>query len=49
MINSRPTTIFGGVAGSLSTAADYYRFHQMMLNGGEFNGVRLWGRRRSIS
>jgi len=37
----RPTTIFGGVAGLASTAADYFKFHQMMLNGGEYNGARL--------
>jgi CubicO group peptidase (beta-lactamase class C family) len=29
------------VAGLSSTAADYYKFHQMMLNGGEYRGVRL--------
>ena len=39
--NPRPTTIFGGVAGLSSTAADYFKFHQMILNGGEYNGVRL--------
>jgi len=37
----RETKYFGGVAGLSSTAADYWRFHQMILNGGEFNGVRL--------
>lgn len=37
----RPTTVFGGVAGLTSTAADYFKFHQMMLNGGEYKGVRL--------
>ena len=36
-----PTSYFGGVAGLSSTAADYFRFHQMMLNGGELGGVRL--------
>jgi CubicO group peptidase (beta-lactamase class C family) len=39
----RPTTVFGGVAGLTSTAADYFKFHQMMLNGGEYKGVRLLG------
>lgn len=34
MTRPRPTTVFGGVAGLTSTAADYFRFHQMMLNGG---------------
>jgi CubicO group peptidase (beta-lactamase class C family) len=37
----RPTTVFGGVAGLTSTAADYFKFHQMMLNGGEYKGQRL--------
>jgi CubicO group peptidase (beta-lactamase class C family) len=36
-----PTTYFGGVAGLSSTAADYFRYAQMMLNGGELDGVRL--------
>ena len=36
-----PTRYFGGVAGLNSTAADYFLFHQMMLNGGELNGVRI--------
>ena len=36
-----PHTYFGGQAGLSSTAADYFRFHQMMLNGGELDGVRL--------
>ena len=39
--NPRPTTIFGGVAGLSSTAADYFKFHQTIVNGGEYNGVRL--------
>ena len=36
-----PTAYFGGVAGLSSTAADYFRFAQMILNGGELDGVRL--------
>jgi len=32
---------FSGGGGLLSTASDYARFCQMLLNGGEFNGVRL--------
>lgn len=32
---------FGGVAGLQSTVHDYFRFHQMMLNGGELDGVRI--------
>jgi CubicO group peptidase (beta-lactamase class C family) len=35
------TSYFGGVAGLSSTAADYWRFAQMILNGGELDGVRL--------
>lgn len=34
-----------GGGGLVSTAADYLRFAQMLLNGGEFNGVRLLGRK----
>ena len=34
-----------GGAGLLSTAADYLRFCQMMLNDGELDGVRLLGRK----
>ncbi len=37
----RPTSYFGGVAGLSSTADDYFRFAQMILNGGELDGVRL--------
>lgn len=37
----RETTYFGGVAGLSSTASDYWRFSQMLLNGGELDGVRL--------
>ena len=36
-----PTRYFGGVAGLSSTAADYFRFHQMMLNGGALDGARI--------
>ncbi len=34
---------FAGGAGLLSTARDYGRFLQMLLNGGEIDGVRLLG------
>ena len=37
----RETNYFGGVAGLSSTVQDYWRFSQMLLNGGELNGVRL--------
>src|SRR5580693_2047817 len=39
-----PTTYFPGVAGLNGTAADYFRFSQMVLNGGEYEGHRLLGR-----
>jgi CubicO group peptidase (beta-lactamase class C family) len=39
-----PTTYFPGVAGLNGTAADYFKFAQMLLNGGELNGKRLLGR-----
>ena len=39
-----PTTYFPGVAGLNGTTADYFRFAQMIANGGELDGVRLLGR-----
>lgn len=39
--DSRPSTLFTGTFGLSSTAADYFKFHQMILNGGEYNGARL--------
>lgn len=36
-----PRLSFSGGAGLLSTAEDYARFLQMLLNGGELNGVRI--------
>ena len=36
-----PRKCFGGGAGLLSTAADFGRLLQMLLNGGELDGVRL--------
>jgi CubicO group peptidase (beta-lactamase class C family) len=36
-----PRRSFSGGAGLVSTARDYARFLQMLLNGGELNGVRL--------
>ncbi|MEZ5355630.1 MAG: serine hydrolase domain-containing protein [Bryobacteraceae bacterium] len=38
-------TFFSGGGGLVSTAADYLRFSQMMLNGGELDGVRLLSRK----
>lgn len=35
------TRYFAGVNGLYSTAADYFKFAQMILNGGELNGVRI--------
>lgn len=32
---------FSGVAGLNGTSSDYFRYAQMILNGGEFDGVRL--------
>lgn len=40
-----PHTYFSGGGGLTSTAEDYYRFCQMMLNGGELNGVRIISRK----
>ncbi|MFC1490279.1 serine hydrolase domain-containing protein [Candidatus Latescibacterota bacterium] len=36
-----PRTMFSGGGGLRSTAGDYMRFAQMILNGGELDGVRL--------
>jgi CubicO group peptidase (beta-lactamase class C family) len=36
-----PRTCFGGGAGLVSTATDYARLLQMLLNGGELDGVRI--------
>lgn len=38
-----PRKCFSGGAGLLSTASDYGRLLQMLLNGGELDGVRLLG------
>src|SRR5881296_3861624 len=40
-----PRTYFSGGGGLCSTAEDYYRFCQMMLNGGQFNSTRLLSRK----
>ena len=42
---SGPKTLFRGSGAITSTAADYVRFQQMMLNGGELDGVRILGRK----
>jgi CubicO group peptidase (beta-lactamase class C family) len=40
-----PRSMFSGGGGLSSTAEDYYRFCQMMLNGGQLNGVRVLSRK----
>ena len=40
-----PHVYFSGAGGLVSTARDYWRFQQMMLNGGELEGVRLLSRK----
>jgi CubicO group peptidase (beta-lactamase class C family) len=42
---SGPRQSFSGGAGLVSTARDYGRFLQMMLNGGELDGVRILSRK----
>ena len=42
---TRPTRCPFGGGGLVSTAGDYFRFGQMLLNGGELEGVRLLGRK----
>ena len=44
-ICSLPPTLFSGGAGLVSTAQDYARFAQMLLNGGELEGARILGRK----
>jgi CubicO group peptidase (beta-lactamase class C family) len=38
---TKPTKLFGGGSGTLSTAEDYARFAQMLLNGGQVDGQRF--------
>jgi CubicO group peptidase (beta-lactamase class C family) len=40
-----PAAYFGGGGGLTGNAADYLVFCQMLLNGGEYNGVRLLSRK----
>ena len=37
----KPPARFSGGSGAVSTADDYLRFAQMLLNGGELDGVRI--------
>jgi len=41
----KPAINFGGGSQSVSTASDYLRFCQMLLNGGELDGVRILSRK----
>jgi CubicO group peptidase (beta-lactamase class C family) len=38
---TKPAKLFSGGGGLVSTAPDYLRFSQMLLNGGELDGVRV--------
>ncbi|MEI7594046.1 MAG: serine hydrolase domain-containing protein [Actinomycetes bacterium] len=40
-----PPVMLSGGGGLVSTAGDYHRFTQMLLRGGELDGVRLLGRK----
>jgi CubicO group peptidase (beta-lactamase class C family) len=42
---TRLPTLLAGGAGLVSTVGDYHRFTQMLLRGGELDGVRLLGPR----
>lgn len=44
-LESKPHRAFRGGTGLVSTASDYWRFCQMLLNNGQFNGRRLLGRK----
>jgi CubicO group peptidase (beta-lactamase class C family) len=44
-LNFRERTYVSGTGGLASTVTDYLRFQQMMLNGGELDGVRILGRK----
>jgi len=41
----QPTQLFSGGGGLTGTIGDYARFCQMLLNGGEYEGARLLGRK----
>jgi CubicO group peptidase (beta-lactamase class C family) len=44
-LESAPHNVFRGGHGLVSTAQDYYRFCQMLLDGGELEGNRILGRK----
>jgi hypothetical protein len=48
-VYERPGTYFSGGAGLVSTAHDYARLLQMLLNGGELDGARLLRSQRVLS
>ena len=41
----KPPPMLSGGGGLVSTMADYHRFTQMLINGGELDGVRILGPR----
>ncbi len=43
--SNKPPAMLGGGGGLVGTASDYLRFAHMLLNRGEFDGVRLLGSR----
>jgi CubicO group peptidase (beta-lactamase class C family) len=43
--HTKPPRFLSGGSGLVSTALDYLRFCQMLLNGGELDGIRLLGRK----
>lgn len=42
---AKPPRFLSGGGGLVSTAADYFRFAQMLLNKGEYKGMRILGRK----
>ncbi len=42
---ARPRTFLSGGAGLVSTAADYFRFAEMLRRGGELDGARILGKK----
>ena len=44
-VYAQPRTFLSGGGGLVSTAADYLRFCQMLLNGGTLDGARILGRK----
>jgi CubicO group peptidase (beta-lactamase class C family) len=44
-VYATPPALLSGGGGLVSTASDYWRFCQMLLNGGELDGARVLGRK----